>query len=175
MSNVDIKVTSGQLDVSKEKNLLIWFLGKFIPDMSVYIQTAWMITKSPPPGQKFPRSREVTLEGTINFSGHPPGPSDPMCTDLTAYIKVGVISVYQSKQFWAEGWLWDDYRASLSLSHPLVFLLFFSFTSEYLIWLYLDAAWTSTPYKCIPQQSHVLSQVSVLLSCARMKCKERLK
>lgn len=28
MSNVDVKVSSGQLDVSKEKNLLVWALGK---------------------------------------------------------------------------------------------------------------------------------------------------
>ncbi|TSQ46663.1 AP-5 complex subunit mu-1 [Bagarius yarrelli] len=65
MGNVDIKVTSGQLEVSKEKNLIVWLIG-----------------------QKFPKSREVTLEGTIHFSGHLAGPSDPMCTDLTAYIKL---------------------------------------------------------------------------------------
>ena len=28
MSNVDVKVSSGQLDVSKEKNLLVWGLGR---------------------------------------------------------------------------------------------------------------------------------------------------
>lgn len=27
MGNVDVKVSSGQLEVSKEKNLLVWVLG----------------------------------------------------------------------------------------------------------------------------------------------------
>ncbi|XP_029983518.1 AP-5 complex subunit mu-1 [Sphaeramia orbicularis] len=65
MGIVDMKVNSGQLDVSKEKNLLVWILG-----------------------QKFPKSREVTLEGKITFSGPLPGPTDPLCTELTAYIKL---------------------------------------------------------------------------------------
>lgn len=65
MGVVDVKVSSGQLDVSKEKNLLVWGLG-----------------------QKFPKSREVTMEGKIIFSGPTPGPTDPLCTELTAYIKL---------------------------------------------------------------------------------------
>lgn len=40
-------------------------------------------------GQKFPRSRDVTMEGRIAFSGSTAGPADPICTDLTAYVKVG--------------------------------------------------------------------------------------
>lgn len=65
MGVVDMKVSSGQLDVSKEKNLLVWVLG-----------------------QKFPKCREVTMEGRISFSGPTPGPTDPLCTELTAYIKL---------------------------------------------------------------------------------------
>ncbi|XP_035529713.1 AP-5 complex subunit mu-1 [Morone saxatilis] len=65
MGVVDMKVSSGQLDVAKEKNLLVWGLG-----------------------QKFPKSREVTMEGKISFSGPAPGPTDPLCTKLTAYIKL---------------------------------------------------------------------------------------
>lgn len=65
MSVVDVKVSSGQLEVSKEKNLLVWGLG-----------------------QKFPRSREVTMEGKISFSGPTPGPTDPICIGLTAYVKL---------------------------------------------------------------------------------------
>ncbi|XP_028994469.1 AP-5 complex subunit mu-1 [Betta splendens] len=61
----DVKVSSGQLDVSKEKSLLVWALG-----------------------QKFPKSREVTMEGKIVFWGPTAGPTDPLCTDLTAYIKL---------------------------------------------------------------------------------------
>lgn len=65
MGVVDVKVSSGQVDALKEKNLLIWALG-----------------------QKFPKSREVTLDGKITFSGSSPGPSDPLCAGLTAYIKL---------------------------------------------------------------------------------------
>uniref|UniRef100_UPI0037E99404 AP-5 complex subunit mu-1 n=1 Tax=Semicossyphus pulcher TaxID=241346 RepID=UPI0037E99404 len=65
MGVVDVKVSSGQLDISKEKNLLVWGLG-----------------------QKFPRSREVTMEGKISFLGPMPGPTDPLCTGLTAYVKM---------------------------------------------------------------------------------------
>ncbi|XP_068194768.1 AP-5 complex subunit mu-1 [Antennarius striatus] len=65
MGIVDVKVNSGQLDVSKEKNLLVWGLG-----------------------QKFPKSREVTMEGKISFSGPMQGPTDPLCRQLTAYIKL---------------------------------------------------------------------------------------
>lgn len=65
IGNVEVKVSSGHLDVSKEKNLLIWNLG-----------------------QKFPKSREVTMDGKISFSGPSPGPADPLCTGLTAYIKM---------------------------------------------------------------------------------------
>ncbi|XP_040917040.1 AP-5 complex subunit mu-1 isoform X2 [Toxotes jaculatrix] len=65
MNVVEVKVSSGQLDASKEKNLLVWNLG-----------------------QKFPKSREVTMEGRITFSGPTPGPTDPLCTELTAYIKL---------------------------------------------------------------------------------------
>lgn len=32
MSVVDVKVSSGQLDISKEKNLLVWLLGKHCAD-----------------------------------------------------------------------------------------------------------------------------------------------
>lgn len=65
MGPLDVKVTSGQVEVSKEKNLLVWVLG-----------------------QKFPKSREVTLEGTVLFSGLTVGPTDPLCTDGTAYVKL---------------------------------------------------------------------------------------
>uniref|UniRef100_A0A671S2Y4 AP-5 complex subunit mu-1 n=1 Tax=Sinocyclocheilus anshuiensis TaxID=1608454 RepID=A0A671S2Y4_9TELE len=72
MGSVEVKVSSGQLEVSKEKNLLVWVLG-----------------------QKFPKSREATLEGTVHFSGTVAGPTDPLCTGFTAYIKL-YFRVYSS-------------------------------------------------------------------------------
>ncbi|XP_077477217.1 AP-5 complex subunit mu-1 [Stigmatopora argus] len=65
MGFMDVKVSSGHVDVFKEKNLLVWVLGP-----------------------KFPKSREVTMEGRINFSGPAAGPTDPICTELTAYMKL---------------------------------------------------------------------------------------
>lgn len=65
MSVVDVKVSHGQLDISKEKNLLVWIIG-----------------------QRFSKSREVTIEGKISFCGSAPGPTDPLCSGLTAYIKL---------------------------------------------------------------------------------------
>ncbi|XP_056152116.1 AP-5 complex subunit mu-1 [Lampris incognitus] len=65
MGSVDVKVSSGQLEVSKEKNLLVWVIG-----------------------QKFPKSREVSMGGSISFTGQIPGPTQPLCTELTAYVKL---------------------------------------------------------------------------------------
>lgn len=31
------------------------------------------------------------MEGKISFSGPAPGPLDPLCTDLTAYVKVSYV------------------------------------------------------------------------------------
>ncbi|KAK1158743.1 AP-5 complex subunit mu-1-like isoform X1 [Acipenser oxyrinchus oxyrinchus] len=65
-TNTDLRVTSGQLEVAREKSLLVWVLG-----------------------QKFPKSREVSLGGSVSFSGAGSlGPVDPLCTELTAYIKL---------------------------------------------------------------------------------------
>lgn len=33
MGNVEVKVSSGQLEVSKEKNLLVWVLGMSVHDI----------------------------------------------------------------------------------------------------------------------------------------------
>ncbi|CAL1575880.1 unnamed protein product [Knipowitschia caucasica] len=65
MSAVDVRVSYGQLDVNREKNLLVWIIG-----------------------QKFSKSREISLEGKISFGGPVPGPRDPMCSGLTSYIKL---------------------------------------------------------------------------------------
>lgn len=95
MGNVDVKVSSGQLEVSKEKNLLVWVLGTSTRDFSVLVlhvrncfETVYDTALFLSLGQKFPKSREVSLEGTVHFSGTVAGPTDPLCTGLTTYIKV---------------------------------------------------------------------------------------
>ncbi len=37
MGSVEVKVSSGQLEVSKEKNLLVWVLGMSVHDISFFI------------------------------------------------------------------------------------------------------------------------------------------
>ncbi|GAA6096542.1 AP-5 complex subunit mu-1 [Tachysurus ichikawai] len=108
MGNVEIKVTSGQLEVSKEKNLLVWFLG-----------------------QKFPKSREVTLDGTIHFSGHVAGPSDPMCTDLTAYVKL----YFRVPEMTLSGCCVDQHSVQVySSTKPRIITTRELVSSDYYIW-----------------------------------------
>lgn len=45
MTSVDIRVTSGQLEVSKEKNLLVWSLGKYCAQYN-FLHCIGITTKS---------------------------------------------------------------------------------------------------------------------------------
>ncbi|KAJ0063105.1 hypothetical protein NL108_012568, partial [Boleophthalmus pectinirostris] len=131
MSAVDVKVSHGQLDVSKEKNLLVWIIG-----------------------QKFSKSREVSLEGKIGFGGPLLGPTDPLCSGLTAYIKlyfkvpdltlsgcsvdqhsVQVYSTAKPRIFTSE---YQDFVSYLSVNFTQTFILFFLArelqSKEYFIW-----------------------------------------
>ncbi|XP_076833833.1 AP-5 complex subunit mu-1 [Brachyhypopomus gauderio] len=108
MGNVDVKVSSGQLEVSKEKNLLVWILG-----------------------QKFPKSREATLDGAIHFSGHLAGPTDPLCTDLTAYIKL----YFRVPDMTLSGCCVDQHSVQVySSAKPRIVTTRELVSSEYYIW-----------------------------------------
>lgn len=108
MGNVDVKVSTGQLEVSKEKNMLVWVVG-----------------------QKFPRSREVTLEGTVNFSGHVLGPTDPLCTDLTAYVKL----YFRVPDLTLSGCCVDQHSVQVySSAKPRIVTTRELVSSEYYIW-----------------------------------------
>lgn len=64
--HLEYKVSYGQLEVSKEKSLLVWVIG-----------------------QKFPRSLEISLSGSLAFGPVSQQQSvDPICTGDTAYIKL---------------------------------------------------------------------------------------
>ncbi|XP_048394452.1 AP-5 complex subunit mu-1 isoform X1 [Stegostoma tigrinum] len=68
--HAECKVSHGQLEVSREKSLLVWVIG-----------------------QKFPKSLEVSLTGTVIFpafgvANHSVQLTDPFCTGLTAYVKL---------------------------------------------------------------------------------------
>ncbi|XP_076131222.1 AP-5 complex subunit mu-1 [Alosa pseudoharengus] len=108
MGTLDVKVTSGQVEVSKEKNLLVWVLG-----------------------QKFPKSREVTLEGAVHFSGQTVGPTDPLCTDGTAYVKL----YFRIPDLTLSGCCVDQHSVQVySSTKPRVVTSRDLMSSEYYIW-----------------------------------------
>ncbi|NXB81694.1 AP5M1 protein, partial [Donacobius atricapilla] len=66
IAQLEYKVSYGQLDLSREKSLLVWVIG-----------------------QKFPKSLEVSLTGTVSFgTAGEEHPTDYVCTGSTAYVKL---------------------------------------------------------------------------------------
>ncbi|EGW11206.1 MHD domain-containing death-inducing protein [Cricetulus griseus] len=67
VTHVEYKVSFGQLEVFREKSLLVWIIG-----------------------QKFPKSMEISLSGTLTFGvkGHNKQPFDHICIGNTAYVKL---------------------------------------------------------------------------------------
>lgn len=67
ITHVEYKVSFGQLEVFREKSLLIWIIG-----------------------QKFPKSMEISLSGTVTFGAknHEKQPFDHICIGNTAYLKL---------------------------------------------------------------------------------------
>ncbi|XP_015687618.1 AP-5 complex subunit mu-1 isoform X2 [Protobothrops mucrosquamatus] len=66
ITHLEYKISYGQLEVSKEKSLFIWFIG-----------------------QKFPKSLEISLTGTVAFGPtNQDQPVDAVCTGNTAYVKL---------------------------------------------------------------------------------------
>ncbi|XP_072314143.1 AP-5 complex subunit mu-1 [Eucyclogobius newberryi] len=108
MSAVDVKVSHGQMDVSKEKNLLVWLIG-----------------------QKFSKSREVSLEGKISFGGPAAGPTDPLCSELTAYIKL----YFKVPDLTLSGCVVDQHSVQVySTAKSRIFTARDLQSSEYFIW-----------------------------------------
>uniref|UniRef100_A0A8C3B966 AP-5 complex subunit mu-1 n=1 Tax=Cairina moschata TaxID=8855 RepID=A0A8C3B966_CAIMO len=66
IAHLEYKISYGQLDLSREKSLLVWVIG-----------------------QKFPKSSEVSLTGTVTFgAAGEEHPTDYVCTGNTAYVKM---------------------------------------------------------------------------------------
>lgn len=67
ITHVEYKASFGQLEVFREKSLLVWIIG-----------------------QKFPKSMEISLSGTITFGAknHEKQPFDQICIGGTAYLKL---------------------------------------------------------------------------------------
>ncbi|XP_043930376.1 AP-5 complex subunit mu-1 isoform X2 [Protopterus annectens] len=112
IANVEYKVSTGHLEVLKEKSLLFWHIG-----------------------QKFPKTLEVSLSGTVTFgvesANHVQPPTDPLCTGLTTYIKLH----FRIPDFTLTGCYVDQHavqvyssaKPKITTSHDLV-------SSEYYIW-----------------------------------------
>ncbi|CAJ0933440.1 unnamed protein product [Ranitomeya imitator] len=84
IKHFDHRISHGQLESSKEKSLLVWVIG-----------------------QKFPKSLEITLTGTVTFSSekHPNDPVDPICVGNTAYVKIVSIAFIQNSRLQSDGML----------------------------------------------------------------------
>ncbi|XP_068948370.1 AP-5 complex subunit mu-1 isoform X5 [Petaurus breviceps papuanus] len=67
ITHLEYKVSFGQVEVLQEKSLIIWIIG-----------------------QKFPKSLEINLSGTVNFNttGHQKQPVDTICIGGTSYVKL---------------------------------------------------------------------------------------
>ncbi|NXA49425.1 AP5M1 protein, partial [Nothocercus julius] len=66
ITHLEYKVSYGQLDLSREKSLLVWVIG-----------------------QKFPKSLEISLTGTVTFGPKTEEtPTDIICIGNTAYVKL---------------------------------------------------------------------------------------
>ncbi|KAM7164277.1 AP-5 complex subunit mu-1 isoform 2-T2 [Macrochelys suwanniensis] len=109
VTHLEYKVSYGQLDVYREKSLLVWVIG-----------------------QKFPKSLEISLTGTVTFgSMSKEQPVDPICTGSTAYVKLyfripdytltGCYADQHSVQVFSSG------KPKISTSRELI-------SSDYYIW-----------------------------------------
>ncbi|KAK1339239.1 hypothetical protein QTO34_019917 [Cnephaeus nilssonii] len=110
ITHVEYKVSFGQLEVFREKSLLIWIIG-----------------------QKFPKSMEISLSGTVTFGAksHDKQPFDHICIGSTAYLKLhfrildytltGCYSDQHSVQVFASG------KPKISTHRKLI-------SSDYYIW-----------------------------------------
>ncbi|XP_062974235.1 AP-5 complex subunit mu-1 [Elgaria multicarinata webbii] len=66
ITHLEYKVSYGQLEILKEKSLLVWVIG-----------------------QKFPKSLDISLTGTVAFGPvNPEQPVEPVCSGSTAYVKL---------------------------------------------------------------------------------------
>nr|XP_045010189.1 AP-5 complex subunit mu-1 isoform X2 [Jaculus jaculus] len=110
ITHLECKVSFGQLEVFREKSLLVWIIG-----------------------QKFPKSMEISLSGTVTFGvkGHNKQPFDQICIGSTAYVKLhfrildytltGCYADQHSVQVFASG------KPKISTNRKLI-------SSDYYIW-----------------------------------------
>lgn len=104
------KASHGQLELSKEKSRLIWVIG-----------------------QKFPKSLEISLTGTVTFNSeqHPNDPVDSVCVGNTAYVKL----LFRIPDYSLTGCYTDQHSVQVfSSAKPKIITSRELISSEYYIW-----------------------------------------
>ncbi|KAM4664160.1 AP-5 complex subunit mu-1 isoform 1-T2 [Discoglossus pictus] len=110
IKHFEYKVSYGQLELSKEKSLLVWVIG-----------------------QKFPKSLEISLTGSVTFSSevHPNDPVDPICVGNTAYVKL----YFRIPDYSLTGCYADQHSVQVfSSAKPKIVTSRELISSEYFIW-----------------------------------------
>ncbi|XP_073441962.1 AP-5 complex subunit mu-1 [Dendrobates tinctorius] len=110
IKHFDYRISHGQLESSKEKSLLVWVIG-----------------------QKFPKSLEITLTGTVTFSSekHPNDPVDPICAGNTAYVKL----LYRIPDYSLTGCYTDQHSIQVfSMAKPKIVTSRELISADYYIW-----------------------------------------
>uniref|UniRef100_A0A6J0VEX1 AP-5 complex subunit mu-1 n=1 Tax=Pogona vitticeps TaxID=103695 RepID=A0A6J0VEX1_9SAUR len=109
IAHLEYKVSHGQLEVLKEKSLLVWVIG-----------------------QKFPKSLEIFLTGSIAFGPVCQGqPVDPVCAGTTAYVKL----YFRILDFTLTGCYTDQHSIQVfSSGKPKISTARELLSSDYYIW-----------------------------------------
>uniref|UniRef100_A0A8C5QRV3 AP-5 complex subunit mu-1 n=1 Tax=Leptobrachium leishanense TaxID=445787 RepID=A0A8C5QRV3_9ANUR len=110
IKHFEYKVSHGQMEMSREKSRLVWVIG-----------------------QKFPKSLEMVLSGTVTFSSDrlSSGPTDAVCGGNTAYVKLS----FRIPEFTLTGCYTDQYSVqNFSTAKPKILTSRELASSDYLIW-----------------------------------------
>ncbi|CAI5764795.1 AP-5 complex subunit mu-1 [Podarcis lilfordi] len=109
ITHLEYKVSYGQLEVAKEKSLLVWVIG-----------------------QKFPKSLEISLSGTVTFGTLSQEQQiDPVCTGNTTYIKL----YFRILDFTLTGCYTDQHSIQVfSSGKPKISTARELLSSDYYIW-----------------------------------------
>ncbi|XP_030071004.1 AP-5 complex subunit mu-1 isoform X1 [Microcaecilia unicolor] len=110
ITHFEHKLSYGQLEVLREKGVLVWVIG-----------------------QKFPKSLEISLTGTVIFGSmsHLQQPSNPICTGNTAYVKL----YFRIPDYTLSGCYTDQHSVQVfSSAKPKIITSRELISSDYYIW-----------------------------------------
>nr|XP_033807214.1 AP-5 complex subunit mu-1 isoform X2 [Geotrypetes seraphini] len=110
IAHFEHKLSYGQLEVLREKGVLVWVIG-----------------------QKFPKSLEISLTGTLTFGSvsQLQQPSNPICTGNTAYVKL----YFRIPDYTLSGCYTDQHSIQVfSSAKPKIITSRELISSDYYIW-----------------------------------------